>query len=180
MKKFEIPDEIYTKEPQISPDAFVAPGAHVLGDVIIEKGASIWYTSVLRGDINQIRIGKNSNVQDGSVLHLENDRPCIVGDHVTIGHRAVIHGCTLEDCTLIGMGAIILNGALIKKGAVIAAGAVVKENTIVPENTLMVGVPARPVKIIENSTEINRLWAIKYTEVARAHRKRIETQENTK
>lgn len=180
MQKFDIPNEIYTKDPQVDPTAFIAPGAHVMGDVILDAGSSVWYTAVLRGDINQIHVGQNSNVQDGSILHLENDRPCIVGDHVTIGHRAIIHGCTIEPNVLIGMGAIILNGAVIKKGAVIAAGAVVKENTIVPENTLMVGVPAKPVKVFEDSHETNRQWALKYVQVAKAHRERLAQDQRKK
>ena len=173
MKKFEIPDEIYTKNPQIDPTAFIAPNAHVLGDVTIESNSSIWYTSVLRADINHIKIGKNSNIQDGSILHLENDRPCIIGNHVTVGHRAILHGCTIEDCVLIGMGAIILNGAIIKKGAVIGAGALIKENTIIPENTLTVGVPGSTIKTIENAIETNKQWALKYVAIANAHRQRL-------
>ena len=176
MEKFEIPNEIYTKEPQIHQTAFIAPGAHVIGDVILKKNSSIWYTSVLRGDINQIIIGENTNIQDGSIIHLENDRPCIIGNNVTVGHRAVVHGCTIEDSVLIGMGAIILNGVTIKSGSIIGAGAVVTENTTVPENTLMVGIPAKPIKKLENNAYFNQQWALKYVEVAKAHKNKLSNK----
>jgi carbonic anhydrase/acetyltransferase-like protein (isoleucine patch superfamily) len=160
------------KDPHIHPTAWVAPGARVIGDVTLHENASVWYNAVLRADINQIVIGKNSNVQDGSVFHVENERACLVGENVTVGHNAILHGCTIEDGVLIGMGAIILNGALIKKGAVVAAGALVKEGMIVPENTLVAGVPAKVIKQLPESTYSTHLeWAQKYIGLSKIHRK---------
>jgi len=169
--KTALPSSTLSKQPTIHPTAFIAKGAVVVGDVHLEEESSVWYTAVLRGDINQIKIGKRSNIQDGCVIHLENDSPCIVGDDVTVGHRAILHGCTVEDAALIGMGAIVLNGAIIKKGAIVAAGAVVKEGMIVPENTLVAGVPAKIIKQVANSTDINIKWAYKYTQLSVLHGK---------
>jgi len=171
MEKFELPKKILTETPKIHPSVFVAASADIMGDVTIEEDASVWYNCVLRGDINAIKIGKRSNIQDGTIIHLENNLPCMVGNDVVVGHRAILHACTIEDGCLIGMGAIVLNGAIIKKGAVVGAGAVVKENMIVPENTLVVGIPARIVKTLpENSYENNVAWAAKYVELSKIHK----------
>lgn len=171
MDKTDLPYNFIYKTPQIHPTAFVALGAQVIGDVRLAESSSIWYNAVLRGDINYIEIGERSNIQDGCVIHLENDRPCIVGPDVTVGHRAVLHGCTLEQGCLIGMGAIVLNGAIVKRGAVVAAGAVVKEGMIVPENTLVAGVPAKLVKDLDPSVFQTHLkWAKKYVELSKIHR----------
>jgi carbonic anhydrase/acetyltransferase-like protein (isoleucine patch superfamily) len=129
--------------PRIAPDAFVAPGATLVGDVTVEAGASIWFAAVLRGDGAAVRIGRDTNVQDGAVLHSDPDFPVRVGAHVSIGHRAVVHGCTVEDDCLIGMGAIVLNGAVVGRGSLVAAGAVVLEGTAVPPDSLVAGVPAK-------------------------------------
>ena len=172
MEKTDLPSDVFTKDPMIHDSAFIAKGAQVMGDVHLMDDSSIWYNAVLRGDINKIVVGKRTNIQDGSVLHVENDRACIVGNDVTVGHRAILHGCIVDDGCLIGMGAIVLNGAYLKKGAVIGAGAVVKENTVVEENSLMVGVPAKPVKVLPNSYDNNVKWAAKYVEIARIHRKK--------
>ncbi|NIT61724.1 MAG: gamma carbonic anhydrase family protein, partial [Aliifodinibius sp.] len=128
------------------PTAFIAKGAQIVGDVRLKAEASVWYNSVLRGDINYISIGQKTNIQDGTIVHLENDLPCIVGENVTVGHGAILHGCTIEEGCLIGMGATILSGAEIKKGSVIAAGAVVLEDTVVEPFSLMVGVPAKAIR----------------------------------
>lgn len=175
MEKTDIPNEIQTKKVKERDDNFIACGAEVRGDVRLGKESSIWYNAVLRGDINRIEIGDRTNIQDGSVLHVENDRACIVGSDVTVGHSALLHGCTIEEGALIGMGAIILNGALIKKGAVIAAGALIKENEVVEENTLWAGVPAKQIKVLEGSYEKNKLWAKKYIELSKAHKKERAT-----
>jgi carbonic anhydrase/acetyltransferase-like protein (isoleucine patch superfamily) len=129
--------------PRVAPDAFVAPGATLVGDVTVEAGASIWFAAVLRGDGAAVRIGRDTNVQDGAVLHSDPDFPVRVGAHVSIGHRAVVHGCTVEDDCLIGMGAIVLNGAVVGRGSLVAAGAVVLEGTAVPPDSLVAGVPAK-------------------------------------
>jgi carbonic anhydrase/acetyltransferase-like protein (isoleucine patch superfamily) len=131
------------RTPQIAPSAFVAASADVIGDVEIGEGASVWFQCVLRGDIDQIRIGASSNVQDGSILHTDTGAPAIIGDWVTVGHRAIIHGCTIEDHCLVGMGAIILSRARVGAGSIVAAGAVVPEETVIPPRSLYMGVPAR-------------------------------------
>ena len=172
MDKTELRDSVAIKDPQVHETAFIAPGAHVVGDVILKKDSSIWYNTVARADINQIIIGKRTNVQDNSVIHLENDQGVIIGDDVTIGHNAIIHGCTIGDGALIGMGAIIMNGVSIGKGAVVGAGAVVKENMIVNDYELVVGVPAKVVKTLSSSTyDDNVKWAKKYVQLANIHKK---------
>ncbi len=135
------------KNRQISPvipaTAWVADTAVVRGDVILGEEVSIWFGAVLRGDEAPIRVGEQSNVQDGAVLHVSKGFPCIVGRRVTIGHRAIVHGCTVEEGALIGMGAIVLDGARVGAGAIVAAGALVTPGMVVPPETLVLGVPAR-------------------------------------
>ena len=173
MQKWELKENLKWSEPQVDKSVFLAAGAQVCGDVQIMSGSSIWYNTVIRGDINSISIGKNTNIQDGTIIHVENDLSCEVGNYVTVGHRAILHACVVEDGCLIGMGATILNGAVIKKGAIVGAGALVKENTIVEPNTLVVGVPSRCVKeLSESSYEQNKKWAEKYVELAQYHKKR--------
>jgi len=129
--------------PRVADSVFVAGSADLIGDVEIADDASIWFQVVLRGDIGPIRVGANSNIQDGSVLHSVTGVPVNVGQWVTVGHRVVLHGCTVEDHCLIGMGAIVLNGARVGEGSIVAAGALVLEDTVVPPGSLYVGVPAR-------------------------------------
>jgi carbonic anhydrase/acetyltransferase-like protein (isoleucine patch superfamily) len=131
------------RTPRIAASAFVAPSADIIGLVEIGECASVWFQCVLRGDIDLIRIGASSNVQDGSVLHTDSGAPAIIGDWVTVGHRAVIHGCTIEDHCLIGMGAIVLSRARVGTGSIVAAGALVPEETVIPPRCLYMGVPAR-------------------------------------
>lgn len=130
--------------PQIPASCYVDLSAQVLGDVTLGERSSVWMNAVLRGDVHAIRVGANSNVQDCAVLHGQRNKfPVIVGDWVTIGHNATVHGCVVEDEVLIGMGATVMNGCRIGTGSIIAAGAVVAENTIVPPRTLWAGVPAK-------------------------------------
>jgi carbonic anhydrase/acetyltransferase-like protein (isoleucine patch superfamily) len=130
--------------PQISAGCYVDPSAQLIGDVSLGERSSVWMNAVLRGDVNFIRVGANSNVQDCAVLHGQrNLYPVIVGDWVTIGHNATVHGCVVEDAVLIGIGAIVLNNCRIGEGSLIAAGAVVPEGTQVPARTLWAGVPAK-------------------------------------
>lgn len=129
--------------PRVAKSAFVAASADLIGDVEIAEDASIWFQVVLRGDIGPIRIGTHTNIQDGTVLHSVTGVPVNVGEWVTVGHRAVLHGCTVEDHCLIGMGAIVLNGARVGEGSIVAAGALVLENTEIPPGSLYVGVPAK-------------------------------------
>ena len=145
--------------------------------MILRKIARSGTTRFARADINQIIIGERSNVQDNSVIHLENDQGVIIGNDVTIGHNAIIHGCTIEDGALIGMGAIIMNGVTIGKGAVVGAGAVVKENMQVADHELIVGVPGKIVKTLPKEImEQNIKWAGKYVKLARVHRDQQNNQ----
>lgn len=145
------PDELETKvQPEIHPSAFVAPSADLVGDVRVGPEASIWYGCVLRGDIAPIEIGARTNIQDLTVVHVDQGCPARVGERVGIGHRAIIHGCTIEDDSLIGMGAILLSGVVVGRGSLIAAGAVVTEGTEVPPGSLVVGVPGRVVRQVDD------------------------------
>jgi carbonic anhydrase/acetyltransferase-like protein (isoleucine patch superfamily) len=135
----------------IAPSAFVAPGAVLVGDVTLGEQASVWYGCVLRGDIEPITVGARTNIQDLTVVHVDLDYPTTIGSDVTIGHRAVIHGCLVEDGALIGMGAVVLSGARIGERALIAAGAVVKERFVVPPRTLVAGVPGKIVGELDDA-----------------------------
>jgi carbonic anhydrase/acetyltransferase-like protein (isoleucine patch superfamily) len=132
------------------PPAWIAPGVVVTGDVTLGAGASVWFGCVLRGDIAPITVGERTNIQDLSVIHVDTDQPCVIGNDVAIGHRAIVHGCTVGDECLIGMGAIVLSHAVIGRGSVIGAGAVVREGTIIPPRSLVVGVPARDVGTVRD------------------------------
>lgn len=146
--------------PKIGKNCFVAPNATLVGDVEIGDDCSIWYQAVLRGDVGKIKIGNASNVQDGVVIHATyNKSNSIIGNSVTIGHNAIIHGCVIHDFVLVGMGAIIMDNAVINSGSIIAAGAVVLENTVVESGTIWAGVPAVKVKEIKVEKSIARLEA---------------------
>ena len=171
MEKSDLSPDVSIKSPQIHETAYVAEGAQVIGDVILKADSSIWYNTVCRADINRIVIGERTNIQDNSVIHLENDQSVLVENDVTVGHNAIIHGCTIADGALIGMGAIIMNGAVIGKGAVIGAGAVVKEDMVIPDFSLVVGVPGKIVKTLSPETyDDNVKWAAKYVKLANVHR----------
>ncbi len=159
------------KTPDVGRAAFVAPGAVVIGDVVLGEEASIWYQCTVRGDVNWIRIGRRSNIQDGSVVHVDSGRwPTRVGDQVTVGHRVILHGCTVEDLSLIGMGAILLNEVVVGSGSLIAAGAVVLEGTRIPPRSLVAGVPAKIRRSLDDAefAQFARS-AAHYVELARAH-----------
>lgn len=130
-------------EPDVSETAWVAGGATLIGRVLLGARSSVWFTAVLRADGDRIVVGEETNVQDGVVVHADPGLPVSVGNRVSVGHRAVLHGCTIDDDVLIGMGAVVLNGAHIGKGALVAAGAVVLEGTTVPPGALVAGVPAK-------------------------------------
>ncbi|MCE9555578.1 MAG: gamma carbonic anhydrase family protein [Planctomycetes bacterium] len=134
---------------QVAPSAFIADGAVVLGDVTLGEQSSVWFQAVLRGDVASIRIGSRTNIQDGCVLHADEGFPCMLGDDVTVGHRAIVHGCTIEDRVLIGMGAIVMNGAVIGHDSIVAVGAVVPEGMHVPPNSLAIGLPAKVRRTLE-------------------------------
>lgn len=129
--------------PRIASGVYLAPGSVVIGDVEIGSNSSIWFNAVLRGDVAPIRVGERSNVQDNAVLHLDAGTPCIVGDDVTIGHSAIVHGTTVGDGVTIGMGAVVLSRSTIGQEAIVAASALVPEDAVVPAGALVMGVPAR-------------------------------------
>ncbi|MCR3721904.1 MULTISPECIES: gamma carbonic anhydrase family protein [Prauserella salsuginis group] len=135
--------EINGTRPTIDPSAWVAPDAVVVGAVTMRAESSAWYTAVLRADFDAIAVGEGSNVQDGTIVHADPGYPVTIGNGVSVGHRAVLHGCTVEDDCLIGMGAVVLNGAVIGRGSLIAAGAVVPHGTEIPSRSLVAGVPAK-------------------------------------
>jgi carbonic anhydrase/acetyltransferase-like protein (isoleucine patch superfamily) len=135
--------------PQIPDDCFVAPNATIVGDVIMGAECSVWFNAVIRGDVNSIRMGNKVNVQDGACVHCTYEKTrTVIGNNVSIGHHAIVHGCTVEDNVLIGMGAIVMDRAHIGANSLIAAGAVVLEDTIVPGGSIFAGVPAKKVKDI--------------------------------
>lgn len=132
--------------PRLHPQARAADNATFVGNVTVEEGASVWYGAVLRGDQASISIGANSNIQDAAVVHCAPNYPTSVGRNVTVGHGCIIHGCTVEDTCLIGMGAILMNGCVIGAGSLVGAGALVTQNTVVPPGSLVVGAPAKVIR----------------------------------
>jgi carbonic anhydrase/acetyltransferase-like protein (isoleucine patch superfamily) len=158
------------KTPTVASSAWIAPNATVVGDVIIRDDASVFYAAVLRAERDRIVIGVGSNIQDGCIIHVDRGFPASVGAGVTVGHRAILHGCTVEDDVLIGMGAIVLNGATVGSGSVVAAGTVVLEGTRVPPRSLVAGVPAT-VRRSTTDEERHRITegARTYREFARLH-----------
>ena len=157
--------------PTMHPSAFVAPGADVIGRVRLAKDASIWFGCVLRGDVNRIEIGEATNIQDGSILHVDNHAPCLIADHVHVGHHVNLHGCRVERGALIGIGAIVLSRARIGAGAVIGAGSVVLEGTKIPPRALAVGAPARVVrKVSAKDLAYIRRGIKEYLRLAKAYR----------
>ncbi len=143
------------KMPKLAEDVFVAPGAHVIGDVEMGAQGSVWFGTQVRGDVHHIRIGDRVNLQDNSVIHVTTDtNPTIIGDNVTVGHRVILHGCTVHDGALIGMGAIVMDRAVVGAGSLVAAGSLVVEGTEIPPGMLAVGSPAkvkRPLKAEERA-----------------------------
>jgi carbonic anhydrase/acetyltransferase-like protein (isoleucine patch superfamily) len=139
--------------PKIADDVFLAPGSIVAGDVEIGEGSSVWFNAVIRGDVAPIRVGKRTNIQDNVVLHVDPDAPCVIGDDVTIGHSAIVHGTTVGDGVTIAMGAIVLSRSTIGSGAVVAAGAVVGEGVTVNPGALVMGVPAKERRILTNEEQ---------------------------
>lgn len=156
---------------RIHSTAYIAPTAAVMGDVTLEEESSVWYGAVLRGDMAPIIIGAQTNLQDGTIVHVDEDVPCTVGRKVGVGHRAILHGCTVEDECLIGMGAVVLNHVRIGTGSVVAAGAVIPEGMQIPPRSLVIGVPGRIVRPVDAalSQRITSTWS-HYVEQARVHR----------
>jgi len=163
--------EIKAGKPVVSPEAFVADEACVIGNVRIGAQTSVWHTAVVRGDVNAIVIGQATSIQDGAVLHPDSAHPLHVGSFVTVGHRAILHGCTVEDNVLIGMGAVVLDGAIVGEGSIVGAGAVVKERMVIPPRSLVVGLPAKIVRTLDDAAVAHlkqhalnyvRLWQENY------------------
>ena len=162
---------IHGRTPRIADTAWVAPTAAVIGAVTIGERTGVYYSAVVRGDTSAITIGDGSNLQDGVAVHADPDFPCSIGSGVSVGHAAVVHGCTVEDDCLIGMGAVVLNGAVVGRGSMVAAGAVVLEGARIPPGSLVAGVPG---KVRRELTEQERAGvrenARHYTELTAAHR----------
>lgn len=163
--------DFHSIRPKVKPNTFIAPGAIVIGDVEIGASSSIWFNTVVRGDVFHIRIGDRTNIQDSSVIHVTTGRHAtIVGNDVTVGHRVILHGCTIEDGALIGMGATVMDRAIIGRGALVGAGALVTEGTVIPPGMLATGAPARPKRPL---TEAERAHiaaaAVGYAELAETY-----------
>ena len=161
--------KLKNKSPRVAENVFIAPGSRVIGNVELSEHSSIWYNTVVRADLAKIRIGKYSNVQENSSLHVEQNQGIEIGDYVTIGHNAVIHACKIGDKSLIGMNATILSGAQIGEGSIVGAGAVVPENTEIPPGSLVLGVPAKIIRTITKEKIIElKQHAVQYAELAAA------------
>jgi carbonic anhydrase/acetyltransferase-like protein (isoleucine patch superfamily) len=156
----------------IDPTAFIHPAAFVCGDVTLAARASVWPGAVIRGDSAPISIGESSNVQDGVVIHVDPGLPCTVGARVAIGHRAIVHGATVEDDCLIAMGAIVLNRVVVGRGSLVGAGAVCVEGMVIPPNSLVLGVPARVVRSTDDALRARTRAAVEaYLALAERHRR---------
>ncbi len=154
------------RSPSLDPTAFVAAGARVVGGVTLSEGASVWYNAVLRADGDTITIGAGSNLQDNVSVHVDAGHPVVIGRDVSVGHNAVVHGCTIGDGSLIGMGAVVLSGAIIGEGCLIAGGAVVLEGAVIPPGSLVAGVPA---KVRRELTDQERAGILRNAQVYREH-----------
>ncbi|MBT2388183.1 gamma carbonic anhydrase family protein [Streptomyces sp. ISL-1] len=164
------------KEPRISPDAFTAPTSVVIGEVTMAAGSSVWYHTVLRADCGPIVLGADTNIQDNCTVHVDPGFPVTVGERVSVGHNAVLHGCTVEDDVLVGMGATVLNGAHIGAGSLIAAQALVPQGMRVPPGSLVAGVPAKVKReLTEEERDGIKLNAAMYLVLAKGHREASET-----
>jgi carbonic anhydrase/acetyltransferase-like protein (isoleucine patch superfamily) len=160
--------------PRIHETAWVASSAQVIGQVELSEYASVWFGVVVRGDVAPVRIGRNSNVQDNSVLHADPGQPLVVGEHVTIGHQVMLHGCTIGDGALIGIQAVVLNGATIGRNCIVGAGAVVTEGKSFPDGTLILGAPAKAVRELTSEQLVSlRAGASHYVENARRFRTQL-------
>jgi len=153
--------EIRGKAPQIPEDCFIAENATIVGDVVMGEQCSVWFNAVLRGDVNYIKLGNKVNIQDGAVIHCTYKKyPTIMGNNVSVGHNAIVHGCTIHDNVLIGMGSIVMDNCVVHSNSIVAAGAVVTQNTVIESGSIYAGVPAKKVKDISeelSSGEIDRI-----------------------
>lgn len=159
------------RSPQIHPDAWIAPTATVIGDVVMEEGSSVWYGCVLRGDRDTITIGAGANIQDGSVLHTDPGLHLRIDPHVTVGHMAMLHGCHVKEGALIGIGARVLNGAVIGEGSIVAAGALVGEGVVIPPRSMVMGIPGKVKRELDDAQAgAGRATAERYAGFAAEHR----------
>lgn len=169
------------KEPDIARAAFVAPGAVVIGDVVLGDKSSVFYGAVLRGDIQEIRVGPGTNIQDLAMIHLGDDAPARMGSYCTIGHQAIVHGCVIGDETLVGMGATVLDYAEIGSRCLIGANSLVPKGLKVPDGSLVYGSPAKVIKTLSVEDQKGlRVWAEKYILVAEAHAGRLASSKGVK
>jgi len=158
-------------QPRLDASAWVADSAQVMGNVELGADSSVWFGAILRGDTEVIKIGRNSNIQDASVLHADFGKPLTVGDNVTVGHQVMLHGCTIGDGALIGIGAVVLNGAIIGKGCIVGAGALVTEGKEFPDGSMILGSPAKAVReLTADQQAVLKMSALHYVENARRFR----------
>lgn len=164
-------DSFLGRAPRFDDSNYIAPTAALVGDVTLGEGASIWFGASLRGDVHWIEVGAGSNVQDNATVHVSRGtHPCRIGARVTIGHNAVVHGCTVEDDALIGIGAIVLDGAVVGAGSLVGAGALVTPNTVIPPRSMVLGAPARVVRpLSDEEVERNRANALHYVRMGRIY-----------
>jgi carbonic anhydrase/acetyltransferase-like protein (isoleucine patch superfamily) len=162
--------EYLGKRPQLGEGVFVAEGVRLIGDVVIGESSSIWFNSVLRGDINRVVVGHHTNIQDNSVCHVADEYACVIGNYVTVGHRAILHGCTVEDEVLIGMGAVLMNGVVVGAQSIVGATALLTEGLQVPPGSLVYGAPAKVISnlAVKERSQI-KVWAEKYCRVAEGY-----------
>jgi len=161
--------------PRIAENAWVAPGAHVIGDVILEDDSSVWFGAVLRGDNEPITLGRGSNIQENCVLHTDPGCPLLIGPDCTIGHKAMLHGCTIGEGSLVGMGATILNRAVIGRGCLIGAGALITEGKVIPDGSLVMGSPGKVVRELDDDARAALIASARtYVENARRFRAGLE------
>ncbi len=158
--------------PRIDPTAWVAPDANIIGRVVLDAESSVWFGCTLRGDNEEIRVGQGSNVQEACVLHTDIGYPLVIGANCTIGHKAMLHGCTIGDGSLIGMGAIVLNGARIGRGCLIGAGTLITEGKVIPDGSLVMGAPGKVVRMLDDAARSRLLLS---AEAYRANARRFST-----
>lgn len=156
--------------PRIAPDAYIASGATVVANVEIGPEASVWHQAVLRGDVAHVVLGPQSNVQDGAVVHVADELPAVIGRLVTVGHKAIVHACTVEDEVLVGMGAIVLDGAHVGTRSIIGANATVKQGMEIPPGSLVLGTPAKVVRTLSEAEQDEiKMWALRYVRLSREY-----------
>lgn len=161
--------------PQIADDAWVAPGCHLIGDIVLEEKTSVWFGSTLRGDNERITVGAGTNVQENTVMHTDMGSPLVIGPGCTIGHKVMLHGCVIGENTLIGMGATILNGAVIGRNCLIGAGALITENKVIPDGSLVMGAPGKVVRELDAKAIAGlRMSALHYQENAARFRRDLK------